>query len=124
MKTINYQLAKKLYDAGVVIESEKQWNRVWYIPWDGKIHYESDFRLVCELEERDYDEWGNECYPAPNCEEVIEFLKRDILIEYSEIFDQYIIRHKKVSVFRDTLLEALEATLEYLLIKGYIWNKN
>lgn len=98
MKTINYELAKKLYDAGVVIESEEKHN--WRLSDDVK-------------------------YPAPNTEEIIEFLKKDISIWYSEIFSQYVLSHTLLDrdIFRDTLLETLGATLEYLLDNGYIWDK-
>lgn len=112
-KTINYELAKKLYDAGVVIESE--WR--WCIGWD---KCETEWTLIHKDDESaSYTDF----YPAPNTWEVIEFLKKDISIWYSEIFSQYVLSHKFLDrdIFRDTLIEALEATLEYLLDNWYIW---
>ena len=110
-KTINYPLAKKLYDAGVVIESEYYYS---------SYKWENDF-IICPKEDTCTAEY--DYFPATNCEEVIEFLKRDISIQYSDIFNQYVISNKTKDtvIFRDTLLEALEATLEYLLTNGYIW---
>lgn len=130
-KTINYELAKKLYDAGVRIESHKQWNRIWYIPWNGKIHYESDFGLVSELEERDYDEWGNESYPAPNCEEVIEFLPAHYIKKTVFIDDNWIIQLNWYEIFiwewktnmSKQLIFSLEKALEYLFDNWYIWTE-
>ena len=61
MKTINYELAKKLYDAGVVIESENSWYEMSFLePFvDKKNLYTENFKYK---------------FPAPNVEEVIEFL--------------------------------------------------
>ena len=106
-KTINYELAKKLYDAEVIIPSKKFKKKKWSIRW-------TDIY------------WNEIKFPTPNTEEVIEFLKKDISIWYSEIFSQYVLSHTLLDrdIFRDTLLEALEATLKYLLDNGYIWNQN
>ena len=98
MKTINYELAKKLHDAGVVIESEKK----------------HDWRL---LDDNDVK------YPAPNVEEVIEFLKIHIR-SITHLSRWSVVLWKTSDSFEwDTLFECIETTLEYLLDNWYIWNK-
>ena len=109
MKTINYELAKKLYDAGVKIESEKYYS---------SYKWENDF-IICDKEQTctyDYD-----YFPAPNCEEVIEFLPDGIEI-FKATWNFTIEYHKDWEfISKPTLLEALEATLEYLLDNWYIY---
>ena len=111
MKTINYELAKKLYDAGVKIKSEK--------------NYEQDETLIDSNNPFDIVQ-----YPAPNCEEVIEFLS-DIKIDKFHLSIDFcswltIVNYRSSGsilfpyIEEPTLLEALEATLEYLLDNWYI----
>lgn len=105
MKTINYELAKKLYDAGVIIPSKKFKKKKWSIVW-------TDIY------------WNEIKFPAPNVEELIEFLKIHIRsITYLSRWS--IILWKTSDSFEwDTIFECLEATLEHLLDNGYIWNQN
>ena len=115
MKTINYELAKKLYDAGVVIESECR----WCIGWD---KCETEWTLIHKDDESaSYTDF----YPAPNTWEVIEFLPKwtKIVCEYNNKY-RVTVSLYLCFVMRASLLEALEVTLEYLLDNGYIWNQN
>ena len=116
MKTINYELAKKLYDVGVVIESEQSFffeNN----EWDESI-------ILCNSNTKD-EEWELwfrvKVCPAPNVEEVIEFLPDGI-----EIFKApwgYTIYRDWQSISKPSLLESLEATLEYLLDNWHLWKQ-
>ena len=110
-KTINYELAKKLYDAGVRIESE--WR--YCIGWD---KCETEWTLIHEDDES--ASYTDYLY-TPNCEEVIEFLKEKIdWITYSKMV-WFVIHFELKSITWPTLLKALEATLEYLLDNRHIW---
>ena len=129
-----YELAKKLYNVGVVIESECR----WCIGWD---KCETEWTLIHKDDESaSYTDF----YPAPNTWEVIEFLNTISLVfekpnNYTTKMYNFVITMCRdcwyvVSCqFEDnflfevdgkTLIEVLEATLEYLLDNGYIWNKN
>ena len=140
MKTINYQLSKRLYDEGVRIESDYQW---FYWNWSSK----KDFLwndVVNNLGVvNTYKDALHLAPPAPNCEEVIEFLPDRIRnynlefptknsISYRRIKSEFYIWvwSKRVEqvynteglflISRKTLLEALEDTLEYLLDNWYL----
>ena len=105
MKTINYELAKKLHDAGVEIESEQSYTTLPKYAMK---------KLVKEAQE-------TRKFSAPNCEEVIEFLKEKIdWITYSKMV-WFVIHFELKSITWPTLLKALEDTLEYLLSNWYIW---
>ena len=115
MKTINYELAKKLYDAWVVIDSKNSWYKMSFL--------DDPFVAQNNL----YTENFEYKFPAPNVEEVIEFLLPfcNISIQKWEYVYMIIIWENFAKEFKkETLLEALEATLEYLLDNGYIWNQN
>lgn len=105
MKTINYELAKKLYGAGVVIESEFEVWESWKLFKRTGIKYD----------------WA---YPTLTIEEAIEFLLtfsslsfRKWLYLYSIVCWENFVNEFSTS----TLLEWIEATLEYLFDNGYIW---
>ena len=103
MKTINYELAKKLYDAGVEIESEYFWE-FDPVTFDGLVTITNKKQSFLDYK----------YYPAPNCEEVIEFLPDGIEI-FKATWNFTIEYHKDWEfISKPTLLEALEATLEYL----------
>lgn len=138
MKTINYELAKKLYDAGVRIESEMIWtNTTIYNRFVLKKRTKKPSRIYTQIS-------------APNCEEVIEFLPVTFQMEKnwkwylredtscklhispflnSERNKCYTVAyiHWNMWIYKyfnwNTLLEAFEATLEYLLNNWYIWTE-
>lgn len=124
-KTINYELAKKLYDTGVIIPSKKFKKKKWSIRW-------TDIY------------WNEIKFPAPNIEEVIDFLNTLSLVfdrpnNYTRKMYNFVItlcqdcwyvvscqfeNNFLFEVDWKNLIEAIEATLEYLLANWYIWNKN
>lgn len=120
-KTINYELAKKLYDVGVEIESEYIYIYELYKKEEWTLEKRSEFEVL------------NPIIPAPNCEEVIEFLESIEIDNFHLSVEFYsgltIINYRSSGsilfpcIEEPTLLEALESTLEYLLDNWYIWTK-
>jgi len=108
-KTINYELAKKLHDAGVIIMSEKSYTTLPKYAMK---------KLVKEAQE-------TRKFPAPNCEEVIEFLESIQIDEFHLSIEFYsgltIVNYRSSGsilfpcIEKPTLIEALEATLEYYI---------
>ena len=128
MKTIKYELAKKLYDTGTVIESETSFffeNNEWE---------EGIYIWKSEKKDQIGDLWfSQKICPAPNCEEVIEFLS-DIKIDNFHLSIDFcswltIVNYRSSGsvlfpyIEEPTLLEALEATLEYLLDNWFLWKQ-